>query len=63
MGLFDNEKEKQGAQYPGKQGEQQGIISTLRAYSPGKNVELTVVRGASGEPKAVFARDLLFGIF
>ena len=62
MGLFDTDKEKQGAQYPGKQ-EQQGIISTLRAYSPGKNVELTVVRGASGEPKAVFARDLLFGIF
>lgn len=62
MGLFGNDKEKQGSPYPGKQGEQ-GIISTLRAYSPGKNVEVTMVRGANGEPKAVFARDLLFGIF
>ena len=62
MGLFDTDKEKQGSPYPGKQ-EQQGIISTVRAYSPGKNVELTVVKGANGEPKAVFARDLLFGIF
>ena len=62
MGVFSNDREKQGTPYPGKQ-EQQGIISSLRAYSPGKNVEVTVVRGANGEPKAVFARDLLFGIF
>lgn len=46
-----------------KREEQKNPVSTYRAYSPGKNVEVTVHRDAKGEPKAVFMRDLLWGIF
>ena len=48
--------------YPGDKGYEGGIFKT-RAYSKGKNVEITTVKDSNGNVQAVFVRDLFLGIF
>ena len=48
--------------YPGDKGYEGGIFTT-RAYSKGKNVEITTKKDANGNVQAVFVRDLFLGIF
>lgn len=37
-------------------------VSKMRVHAPGKSYEATVHRGANGEAKAVFVRELLWGL-
>lgn len=48
--------------YPGDKGYEGGVTVT-RAYSNGKNVEITTKKDANGNVQAVFVRDLWLGIF
>ena len=47
---------------PGDKGYEGGIVTT-RAYSRGKNVEITTKKDANGNVQAVFVRNLFLGIF